>query len=82
MTSRFPRSVGLPVSGLKSVQSFGLAQILRAMVDLGLSTSPCVVFREFTIALNPLESLFLRLPLIMAEILSALQVMLYSPKSR
>lgn len=24
-----------------------------SLVDLGLSTSPCVVFREFTIALNP-----------------------------
>ena len=52
-----------------------------SLVDLGLSTSPCVVFREFTIALNPLESLFLRLPFIMAEIPSALQVMLYPIRS-
>ena len=34
------RSVGLPVSGLKSVQSFGLAQIFHAMVDLDLTASP------------------------------------------
>ena len=58
------RSVGLPVSGLKSVQSFGLAQIFHAMVDLGLSTSPNQ---------NPFL-VFLRLPTyIMAEILCALR---------
>ena len=34
-------------------------------------------FGEFTTALNPLESLFPRLPFIMTEISSALQVMLY-----
>ena len=48
-----------------------------SLVDLALSRSPCIVFREFTTALNPLESLFPRLPFIMAEISSALQVMLY-----
>lgn len=41
-----------------------------------------MVFREFTTALNPLDSLFLRIPLIMSEISSALQVMLYSPKEQ
>ena len=34
------RSVGLPVSGFESVQSFGLAQILHAAVDLDLAVSP------------------------------------------
>ena len=52
-----------------------------SLVDLALSRSPCIVFREFTTALNPLESLFPRLPFIMAEISSALQVMLYPSRS-
>lgn len=49
------RSVGLPVSGLKSVQSFGLTQILCAMsldlavssIRISLSTAPFYYGRNF-----------------------------------
>ena len=59
------RSVGLPVSGFESVQSFGLARNIHAAVDLDLAASPV----KFSLSTAPY--------LIMAEILSAHQVLLY-----
>ena len=55
----------MSVSGFESVQSFGLAQNIHAMVDLDLAASPV----KFSLSTAPY--------LIMAEILSAHQVLLY-----
>ena len=55
----------MSVSGFESVQSFGLAQILCAVVDLDLAASPI----KISLSTAPY--------LIMAEILSAHQVLLY-----
>ena len=75
------RSVGLPVSGLKSVQSFGLAQIFYAEGGPGSFDQPLRSFQGIYYRLKPFNSLFPRIPLIMSEISSTLQVLLYSPRA-